>query len=141
MPAQFVGPVLDELVLRRGEPWTNEKYEYAALADDDDDDDDDVNSSDDGVNGDEDDVDENDDEDEEDEEDGAAAKASSSASSSSSSPASSSSSSSSSDVVLDASSMEYLDDGRVLLKYLLPWAEVVVDFHDRVLGMPSPIPT
>jgi translation elongation factor EF-4 len=34
-------------------------------------------------------------------------------------------------------SMWYLDDGRVVLRYRLPWSEVVVDFHDRVKTLTS----
>ena len=33
--------------------------------------------------------------------------------------------------------MWYLDDGRVVLRYRLPWSEVVVDFHDRVKTLTS----
>lgn len=36
-----------------------------------------------------------------------------------------------------SSSITYLDDGRALVKYYLPWAEVVVDFHDRVKNLTS----
>ena len=31
----------------------------------------------------------------------------------------------------------YLDDGRVVMQFLLPWAEVVVDFHDRIKTLTS----
>jgi len=37
----------------------------------------------------------------------------------------------------ESSSITYLDDGRALVKYYLPWAEVVVDFHDRVKNLTS----
>jgi len=37
----------------------------------------------------------------------------------------------------ECSSITYLDDGRALVKYYLPWAEVVVDFHDRVKNLTS----
>ena len=33
--------------------------------------------------------------------------------------------------------LRYLEDGRVLLRYHLPWAEVVVDMHDQVKSISS----
>ena len=33
--------------------------------------------------------------------------------------------------------LRYLEDGRVLLKFYLPWAEVVVDLHDHVKSITS----
>ena len=33
--------------------------------------------------------------------------------------------------------LSYLEDGRVLLKFYLPWAEVVVDLHDQVKSLTS----
>lgn len=37
----------------------------------------------------------------------------------------------------DQQTLTYLEDGRVLLRYELPWAEVAVDLHDKIQTMTS----